>query len=180
MDYDLFVSYAHLDDHDGWVVALIEAIRAEHAKFTPNPLAIFFDRSDIRTMDDWEHRIFRGLRGSKAMLAVLSPKYLESLYCRKEWERYLDHELDRAMTGEAIAPIYTIAVPGFEHQADSWLDNIRRRQHVDVREWWRVGTGRFEERRSQCAGSPCSTNSLPRRSTRPSSRFHLVDDGAAA
>ena len=132
MDYDLFVSYAHLDDHDGWVVALIEAIRAEHAKFTPNPLAIFFDRSDIRTMEDWEHRILGGLRGSKAMLAVLSPKYFERPYCRTEWEVYLDHELDRAMTGEAIAPIYTIAVPGFEDEADAWLKNMRQRQYVNI------------------------------------------------
>jgi hypothetical protein len=60
--YDLFVSYAHADDHDGWVCALVESTKAEHATFVSAPLAIFFDREEIRTMDDWEHRIYQGLR----------------------------------------------------------------------------------------------------------------------
>lgn len=59
-EYDLFVSYAHSDDRDGWVSGLVEGIRQEHAQFTPRPLAVFFDRQDIRTMDDWEHRILHG------------------------------------------------------------------------------------------------------------------------
>jgi TIR domain len=71
--YDVFVSYARADVGDGWVAALIEAIQAEHAKFAPTPLAVFFDREEIRTMDDWEHRIYRGLRHAKVMLAILSP-----------------------------------------------------------------------------------------------------------
>lgn len=73
LGWDLFVSYAHKDDEpDGWVTALVQAIRAEHAEFTPTPLRVFFDRREIRTMDDWERRIFDGLHASKLMLAVLS------------------------------------------------------------------------------------------------------------
>jgi tetratricopeptide (TPR) repeat protein len=142
--YDVFVSYAHEDDHDGWVAALVKAIKAEHAMFTPTPLNVFFDREEIRTMHDWEHRILSGLRHSKVMLAVLSPKYFGSVYCRKEWEIHCDHELDRCMPGEGIAPIYAVTIPAFEETTaatvDGWVANLRRRQYMDLRMWRTVGT----------------------------------------
>src|SRR5206468_11511184 len=47
-EFDLFVSYAHKDDADGWVAALLGALRAEHHQFTNVPLPIFFDREAIR------------------------------------------------------------------------------------------------------------------------------------
>ena len=60
--YDLFVSYAHVDNEDGWVTAFVEAIRQEHAEFTPEPLRVFFDTDSIRSMDDWRRRILEGLK----------------------------------------------------------------------------------------------------------------------
>ena len=73
--YDLFVSYAHVDDAGGQVEALVQAIQEEHGRFTPTPLQVFFDHQAIGSMQDWEHRILRGLRESGVMLAVLSPAY---------------------------------------------------------------------------------------------------------
>ncbi|BCM94241.1 hypothetical protein IAD21_06144 [Abditibacteriota bacterium] len=147
--YDVFISYAHRDDHDQWVEKFVEAIAKEHARFTPTPLQLFFDRMEIKTMHDWEHRILRGLRGSKVMLAMLSPHYFNSAYCRKEWEIYLDHELDRAMTGQGIAPVYIASAPEFEDEAkaalDEWLTNLRRRQFLDVREWRSQGHHMLQE-----------------------------------
>jgi tetratricopeptide (TPR) repeat protein/8-oxo-dGTP pyrophosphatase MutT (NUDIX family) len=138
-EFDLFVSYAHRDDHDGWVTALLDAIRAEHAAFTNVPLRIFFDREAIHSMDDWEHRILTGLRSAKVMLAVLSPNYVASAFCRREWEAYVDHELSLALPGDGIAPIYTMTVPGFEDDAAAALDrmlaNLRQRQYIDARPW---------------------------------------------
>jgi tetratricopeptide (TPR) repeat protein len=100
---------------------------------------VFFDRADIRAMDDWEDRILRGLRHCKVMLAVLSPHYFDSAYCRKEWEVHTEHELDRAMPGEGIASIYIATAPGFESEApaalDDWVANLRRRQYLDLRDW---------------------------------------------
>ena len=79
LGWDLFVSYAHADDHDGWLTELIKAIRAEHAEFTPTPLRVFFDRDEIRSMDDWQRRIFDGLHASRLMLAVLSEDYFRAV-----------------------------------------------------------------------------------------------------
>ena len=141
--FDLFISYAHADNGNGWLTALVEAIRAEHGRFTSTPLKIFFDQTDIVSMSDWEHRILRGLRDSKIMLAALSPAYFQSEYCRKEWEIYLEHELSQAMPGEAIAPIYIATYADFEEHADEalneWMRNLKRRQYLDVRKWWLEG-----------------------------------------
>ena len=135
----MFVSYAHADDHDAWVTELVKAIRAEHAEFTPAPLRVFFDRDEIRSMDDWQLRIFDGLHSSRLMLAVLSENYFDSDYCREEWEIYVQHETARGMRGEAIAPIYIVAVPNFEDADESTLDrwraDLKRRQFEDVRRW---------------------------------------------
>ena len=142
--FDLFISYAHKDDHDGWITAFVEVLKREHAEFSPRPLEVFFDLEDIRAMDDWEDRILRGLKSSKLMLAVLSPDYFDSLYCRKEWEVYLEHELARAYPGEGVAPIYVVSVPGFEQgQAEAhvrqWAEGLQKRQFLDVRSWREEG-----------------------------------------
>ena len=69
--YDLFISYAHRDNADRWVEALVEVIRQQHQRFSPIELQIFLDLDEIHTMEDWEHRILNGLRSSKLMLAFL-------------------------------------------------------------------------------------------------------------
>ncbi len=173
LGWDLFVSYAHADDHDGWVTELIKAIRAEHAEFTPAPLRVFFDRDEIRSMDDWQRRIYDGLHASKLMLAVLSEAYFRSNYCHREWDVYRQHEARREMLGEAIAPIYIVTVPGFETDADTafgawlsqWLggltgsvdpeprrdglkrqrNDLKRRQYDDFRPWRPQGVAALRE-----------------------------------
>jgi tetratricopeptide (TPR) repeat protein len=141
--YDLFVSYAHRDNSDGWVEAFVAEIQKEHLHFSPKSLRIFLDLEGIRTMDDWEHRILGALRSSRLMLAMLTPHFFESAYCRKEWEIYVEHELDKAMVGESIAPVYVATASGYEDEAnaalDAWLSNMRRRQYVDVRPWRQGG-----------------------------------------
>jgi tetratricopeptide (TPR) repeat protein len=142
-EFDLFVSYAHKDDAGGWVSALVEALRAEHAQFTNVPLRIFFDRAAIHDMDDWEHRILTGLRSARVMLAVLSPDYVASTFCRREWDTYVEHELALTLPGDGIAPVYTVTVPEFEADEaglrDDMLRNARRRQYVDARPWFAEG-----------------------------------------
>jgi tetratricopeptide (TPR) repeat protein len=53
------------------------------------------------------------------------------------------------MTGEAIAPIYTIKVPGFdtdpEDIPDNWKRNLKRRQYLDARPWWTEGAEAFAQ-----------------------------------
>jgi TIR domain len=91
--FDMFVSYAHLDnqgEHAGKVTALVEAIKSDYLRVTGGALRVFFDTEEIRSMDAWESRIHQGLRESRMMVAILSPGYFASDYCRKEWEVYVE------------------------------------------------------------------------------------------
>jgi hypothetical protein len=116
-EYDLFVSYAHADDRGEnveKVAALVQAIKDDYQRVIGSPLQVFFDTHAIRSMDDWEARILTGLRQSKMMVAVLSPAYFASDYCRREWELYVETELAQALPGEGITPIYVVRHPSFE------------------------------------------------------------------
>ena len=152
MSYDLFISYAHADDRDdnrGKVTALVEAIKADYRRVTGVPLQVFFDTHAIRTMDDWEARILTGLRHSKMMVAVLSPSYFQSDFCRREWEIYVESELAQALPGDGIAPIYVVKHPAFDadpvdETLRHWIKDLRRRQYIEWRSFWPEGAQALE------------------------------------
>lgn len=97
--YDIFVSYSRKDNNQhrvqvgdqemGWVEAFVERLNRRHAIFTGNELNIFFDQKSILNDEYWVDKLRVGVRDSILFVAFLSPNYLESPYCRKEWEDYL-------------------------------------------------------------------------------------------
>lgn len=148
-DFDLFVSYGQSDNKDGSVTALIESIQKAHERFVPTkPLKIFFDLWGIRNSDEWDRRIHRGLIESKAMLAVLSPSYFNSEWCRREYDTFVEQQRRKVYPGEPIHAIYIIAHPDFELTGDNpkrnWFEDIKRRQFLDAKNWWPDGPRALE------------------------------------
>jgi tetratricopeptide (TPR) repeat protein len=143
-EFDLFVSYGHADDLDGSVTALVEHIRRDHEQFVPTePMKIFFDIWGIRDGDDWERRIYKGLIESKAMLAVLSPAYFNSQWCRREYDTFVQQQLKKLYPGEPIQAIYIQSHPDFDSTTDhpqrTWFEDLKRRQFTDAKPWWPDG-----------------------------------------
>ena len=143
-EFDLFVSYGHNDNGDGSVTALVEHIRREHEQFVPTePMKIFFDIWGIRDGDAWERRIYKGLIESKAMLAVLSPAYFASQWCRREYDTFVNVQRKKLYPGEPILAIYIQAHPDFDathdHPQRDWFEDVKRRQFTDAKEWWPDG-----------------------------------------
>ena len=114
MPCDLFISYSRRDNESGRVFQLVERIKADFASFAGRTLNVFFDKNDIQGMDDWQQKIQRGLRESHLFLAVLSPHYLVSPYCRWEWEDYVRYEAMRQCLGEGVAPVFFVTLPDAE------------------------------------------------------------------
>lgn len=142
--YDLFISYARQDNERGQVTELKEQIEANYRAFAGQELRCFFDLSEIKGMDDWQHRILGALQGSHLLLLVLSPNYLNSKYCRWEVVEYLKYVHARAVGGEGVAPVYFVTIPGlgskkFEARAAQWVKQARLYNHVDLRPWYNVG-----------------------------------------
>ncbi|HUT33577.1 MAG TPA: toll/interleukin-1 receptor domain-containing protein [Planctomycetota bacterium] len=111
--FDLFVSYARADDAGGWISGFVEALLAEHRRFTGGRVLVpFFDRQAIRGLDDWQHRIHHGLAASRLFLAFISPRYFASEWCRREWRAWIDTEIAKHILSAGVAPIYIVEVPG--------------------------------------------------------------------
>ena len=117
--FDFFVSYAHDDNqHDddvgGWITQFLKELLAEYATFAPGrPLTYFFDTQSIRSLDDWQHRIFNeGIAKSRLFVAFISPNYFASPWCRREWKAWIDTEIAKHILSAGAAPIYLVEVPG--------------------------------------------------------------------
>ena len=145
VEFDLFVSYGHADDRDGSVTALVEHIRRDHEQFVPTEtMKIFFDIWGIRDGDDWQRRIYKGLIESKAMLAVLSPAYFNSQWCRREYDTFVQQQLKKLYPGEPIHSIYIQSHPDFDSTTDhpqrAWFEDLQKRQiYVEAKDWWPEG-----------------------------------------
>jgi len=92
MPHGLFISYSRRDNERGRVAALKTYIESTFRAFAGRDLQVFFDVRNIQGMDDWRQKIQHSLRESHLFLAVLSPNYLGSPYCRWEWEDYVRYE----------------------------------------------------------------------------------------
>lgn len=102
-DHRIFVSYAHDDDSKfvgakfGWVTALLndventlgqEGVRRQNFKF-------FVDRRFLSPNDSLTEQILDGVRNADLFLAVMSPGYLSSDWCRKECNEFLNAVKER-------------------------------------------------------------------------------------
>ena len=81
---------------------LRDVIYAGFREFSAEPFWIFLDTLEIRSRQDWELRLRQGLRTSRVLLVCLSPNYLNSGYCRWEWEDFARVQARRIGGGDAV------------------------------------------------------------------------------
>ncbi len=142
--YDVFLSYSRSDNQRGQVTALKAKIESSFREFAERDLRVFFDAQEIGGMDDWRQKIQRSLRDSLVFVALLSPAYLASRYCRWEWEDYVRYEANRQCLGDGVAPVFFVTLPDTadpksDEAIASWIDEILRRQTFDLRPWYHAG-----------------------------------------
>ena len=150
MSYDLFISYSRRDNERGRVAALKTQIETSFRAFAGRDLRVFFDTHEIAGMDDWRQKIQRSLRDSQVFLAMLSPHYLASPYCRWEWEDYVRYEAMRQCLGEGVAPVFFVTLPAAadtrtDQAIARWIDEIQRRQTFDLRPWHDAGEAALQQ-----------------------------------
>jgi hypothetical protein len=84
---DVFISYAHLDDQavagDGWVSDFHRRLQIELDEELGERAAVWRDPR-LSPAVDFSRDLDRKLRASAVLLAIVSPSYLNSLWC--EWE----------------------------------------------------------------------------------------------
>jgi TIR domain len=116
--YDPFFSYAHRDDGTGLIPFFFERLKAIQGHFCPSePWWPFLDRPALRNADDWEQKLLGGVSTCGVLVVFLSPAYLASEWCRREWEAFRRQETSRG--GERIFPVYLETDPVFEQAGPS-------------------------------------------------------------
>jgi hypothetical protein len=81
-----------LDDDDGWIEGFRNDLSKAINRLAGEPPRIFFDRTELMTSDLWESRIATALERSQLAVAILSPSYSRSEWCRREWASFAGRE----------------------------------------------------------------------------------------
>jgi TIR domain len=92
-EHDLFISYSHADDFE-WIERLkfeLESALGRKLRANTKP-SIFFDSEELRAGRVFDTDIPAALDASVFFLAMVSPRYNTSTYCRhKELARFFRH-----------------------------------------------------------------------------------------
>lgn len=88
-EYDVFISYAHIDNQaTKWVETLANAIRDKASEFAGAPVAVWRDPK-LNGNDYFDDVITKTVKASAVFVAVVSPRYIASASCRKEYQAFV-------------------------------------------------------------------------------------------
>ena len=106
--YDIFISYARVNDHAGWVTDFQTRLHAvvDEKLGRSGTVRIFFDRSDLPPDQGITPTIHRAASSSTVFLLILSDGYLASDWCRQELEIYLRACGDRKREPLVFSVVY--------------------------------------------------------------------------
>jgi hypothetical protein len=94
--YDMFISYAHLDDNPDegvrWVTSLQDVLAVLLRRRLGRVARIWRDTDQLKTLEDFENKIFEALRESASMVLVTTPAFVKREWFTKEYEQFLAAE----------------------------------------------------------------------------------------
>lgn len=132
-----FWSYTHRDDllDRGRITRLASLISNEYELLTGERLELFVDRSNLAWGDQWREVIDRALGGTVVFIPVVTPLYLRSEECRREFVEFFGGA-SRANTTELLLPILYTDTPAVNDatNADEVASIIRDTHFEDWRE----------------------------------------------
>src|ERR1043166_5698443 len=92
--YDIFISYGHLDDEDpggdekGWIDLLVKRLPSVIADFLGYKPSVWRDERSLHGNEQLEGAIQEGVLRSLVLVPIVSPRYVQSDWCRIELETF--------------------------------------------------------------------------------------------
>ena len=129
--YDIFISYAHHDNmtHGAWIAAFQDRLEQDFYGRYGMRLRVFFDQEAMGAGTVLSLRLQGALREARLFVPILTPAYLASTWCRREFLSFLD---EAEAAGNLIIGNYSRIVPirlmpwnHFQGDADS-TEEVRR------------------------------------------------------
>jgi hypothetical protein len=107
--HDLFVSYASESNREGWVGQFANALGQELGdllgrQFVPKD-SVFWDKRELEVAQSFPARLAAAARDSAILVPILSPGYLESLWCNRERTEFFSKLPYGADPADCLAPI---------------------------------------------------------------------------
>lgn len=139
-EFEIFCSYAHVDNDDAWVENFITEVTRTYRKLTGEEPRIFMDRESLVTADVWDKKIRTSLEVSSVLMAVITPSFIRSEWCQREWEMFSLREAELrkkillADEQGLIFPIllYPLNRGRFTQQQEAFSADVKKRQWLDV------------------------------------------------
>lgn len=127
-----FFSYSHQNEKHGRgnLSLLRELLEIELCEQTGESIEIFQDTEDIAWGEIWKTKIIKSLDSSKFLIAIVTPSYLRSEFCRFELEYFLS--LEKTIGSERILPLIYIETPDLKNIKDPVFAELNNRQYFDV------------------------------------------------
>jgi TIR domain len=125
--HDLFLSYAHPEA--AWVEAFRRALSQEFEERVGKPVTIWQDSQNLRLGQNWTAEIEDGISHAAAFLAIISPLYHNSAWCRDERGSFLKHHggLENVKVDSIYRLLKIIKAPG---PGQAHLTLLKDLQHV--------------------------------------------------
>jgi hypothetical protein len=89
--YDIFISYAHLDDRSalgdnekGWIDLLEDRLSVLVSQALGSEVSIWRDGHNLQGNDELQGAIGEGVNSSLVLVPVISPRYVQSDWCNRE------------------------------------------------------------------------------------------------
>ncbi|MEV6344694.1 toll/interleukin-1 receptor domain-containing protein [Actinoplanes sp. NPDC051851] len=141
-DYDAFISYTRFDNHiAGIVTAVIRELRRQFRRLSGHPFRTFLDEEDISISTIWQDRLELALERSAVLIIFVTPSYLTSGWCAREFDKFSALEEHRRIAF-GLAPHQSLVFPitvtevtlrgGEPPGVEERYRRIRGRQAVDL------------------------------------------------
>jgi hypothetical protein len=129
----IFLSYSPFDDkHDQRRLTRFAQLLKDEARIQlGESVGVFFDREDLDLGEAWRESLSKRLEQASVFVAIVTPNYFKSRYCRQELERMLDREKRLART-DLIIPVLYLGETG-RLRKDELGEKIADRQALDWR-----------------------------------------------
>ena len=113
--HDLFFSYAHGDDPE-WIKGFCTSLHLALTERLGVPVSSWQDKQNLRAGQNWQDEIVQAIRGTAAFVAVCSPSYFSSVWCRQERITFLERHdaterLDAIRVGDVFRFLKVIKTP---------------------------------------------------------------------
>jgi hypothetical protein len=96
---------------------------------------VFWDQDDIEAGEEWPDRLAEAVRASRCLVAVLTPTYFKSRWCRWEWGSFVERR--RLSQSDLVVPVGL-------HDGEWFPREVKALQELDFRSFF-VTAAAFEE-----------------------------------